>query len=114
MATEAQEKCASAGLTLGRDYFAYKKASPIIWPASNLRGQVNTDAIKVPHSELAMAVGAAGKDIIAFSLVGENGAILVFDDGKGGCEFTFGLEQELIGKPLRDKANEIWQKVSVV
>jgi len=109
MATEAQEKCVSAGMTLMREHLAYRKATTVIFPI-NLRGLVTTDDLKVPHSELAMATGAAGKDIIAFALVGETGGILAFDDGKGGCEFTFGANSELFTPALVKKVNEIWEK----
>lgn len=109
MATEAQEKCVSAGMTLMRDHLSYRKATPVLFPI-NLRGQVTTDDLKVPQSELAMATGAAGKDIIAFSLVGETGGIVAFDDGKRGCEFTFGASSELFTPALVKKVNEIWEK----
>ncbi len=109
MPIEAQEKCISAGMTLMRENLSYKKATPVLFPI-NLRGQVTTDDLKVPHSELAMATGAADKDIIAFSLVGESGGIVAFDDGKGGCEFTFGASSELFTPALVKKVNEIWGK----
>jgi len=109
MATEAQEKCVSAGMTLMRENLSYKKATPVIFPI-NLRGLVTTDDLKVPHSELAMATGAAGRDIIGFSLVGENGGIVAFDDSKGGCDFTFGASSELFTPALIKKVNEIWGK----
>ncbi len=99
MASEAQEKCVSAGIMLFREQMSYKKATPIIYPI-NIRGQVNDEDLKITHSELAMATGGAGKPIIAFALTGESGGIVAFDDGKGGCEFTFGLDSELFSQAL--------------
>lgn len=112
MATEAQEKCVSAGMTLIREHDSFRKATPVIFPI-NLRGLVYGDDLKIPHSELAMATGAAGKDILAFALTGQSSGVVAFDDGKGGCEFTFGSETELFTKPLIGKVNEIWNKVEV-
>ena len=109
MSLEEQEKCVLAGITLYRDHMGYKKATPIIYPI-NLRGQVHTDDLKVNHSELAMFTGAAGKSIIAFALTGESGGIVAFDDGKGGCEFTFGLDSELFTPGLLRVVKEQWVK----
>ena len=109
MATEEQEKCISAGMTLMREHDGFRKATPIIFPI-NLRGIVYGDDLKVPLSELAMHVGAAGKEILAFALTGTSSGILAFDDGKGGCEFTFGSQHELFSNALIKKVNEIWEK----
>ena len=107
--TENQEKCVSCGITLAREHGSFKKATPVIYPI-NLRGLVYGNDLKVPSSELAMATGAAGKDIIAFALTGESSGIVVFDDSKGGCEYTFGSETELFSPALLKKVKEIWEK----
>ena len=109
MTTEAQEKCVQAGIMLFREHESMKKATPIIYPI-NLRGLVNPEDLKVSHSELATATGAAGKDIIAFALTGTLGAIVAFDDGKGGCEFSYGLDSELFSQALLKKVKDIWVK----
>ena len=109
MATEAQEKCVSAGMALFREYSSFARATPVIFPV-NLKGLVRTEDMKIPHSELALHVGAAGKDIIAFALVGRTSALVAYDDGKGGCDFTFGGQHELFQNPLLDKVQEIWEK----
>lgn len=106
---ESQEKCVSAGMTLFEAQQGYRKATPIIFRV-NLKGLVSEDDLKVPHSEAAMHVGAAGKNIIAFSLVGESAAYVVYDDGEGRCGFTFGLEDELFHRPLVEKVKEMWEK----
>jgi len=109
MSTEAQEKCVSAGIMLFREQDSMKQATPIIYPI-NLRGLVNPEDLKIPHSELAMHTGAAGKDIIAFALTGKSGGIVAFDDGKGGCDFTFGLDSELFSQALLKQVKDIWVK----
>lgn len=110
MATEAQEKCVSAGITLMREHDSFRKATPIIYPKTNLRGLLSEEDMKVPHSELAMATGAAGKEIIAFALTGTNSGIVAFDDGKGGCEYAFGMVREIFSPALVEKTEEIWEK----
>jgi hypothetical protein len=106
---ESQGKCVSAGMQLFEAQQGYRKATPIIFRA-NLKGLVSEDDLKVPHSEAAIHVGAAGKNIIAFSLVGESAAFVVYDDGEGRCGFTFGLEGELFNRPLVEKVKEMWEK----
>jgi len=99
MATEAQEKCVSAGIMLFREQDSMKQATPIIYPI-NLRGLVNPEDLKVSHSELAVYTGAAGK----------SGGIVAFDDGKGGCDFTFGLDSELFSQALLKRVKDTWVK----
>lgn len=106
---ESQGKCVSAGMQLFEAQQGYRKATPIIFRV-NLKGLVSEDDLKVPHSEAAIHVGAAGKNIIAFSLVGESAAFVVYDDGEGRCGFTFGLEDELFHRPLVEKVKEMWEK----
>lgn len=106
---ESQGKCVSAGMQLFEAQQGYRKATPIIFRV-NLKGLVSEDDLKVPHSEAAMHVGAAGKNIIAFSLVGESAAFVVYDDGEGRCGFTFGLEDEIFTRPLVEKVNQLWEK----
>lgn len=106
---EAQGTCVATGMTLGREQASYKKATPIIFRA-NLRGLVSADDLKIPHSELAMHVGAAGKDLIALTLTGTQTGMATYDSGEGKCGFVFGLETELFKPPLVEKINEMWEK----
>lgn len=110
---EAQEKCVSAGISLFREYGSFKKATPILF-AENLRGLVSTEDLKITHSELAHHVKAAGKDIIAFTLVGRGSALVAFDDGEGKCGYTFGGEHELFSPALVERVNQIWEKREAV
>ena len=109
MATEGQEKCVTAGMQLLREHGSMKKATRIIFPI-NLRGIVKADDLKIPQSELAVHVGAAGKDIIAFALTGKNSGLVAYDDGEGGCVFTTGLDSELFSPGLREQVKEHWEK----
>ena len=109
MATEAQEKCVAAGMELFREHDSMKKATLILFRI-NLKGIVKAEDLKIPHSDLAMYVGAAGKDIIAFALTGKSSGLVAYDDGKGGCAFTSGLESELFSPSLREKVKDHWEK----
>ena len=109
MEKEAQQKCVSAGMSLIRDHESFNKATPIIF-IDNLKGLVTADVLKIPRSELALHVGAAGKDIIAFALTGRSSGIVAYDDGKGSCEYTFGSAHEIFQPALVEKVEEIWEK----
>ncbi len=106
---ESQEGCVSAGMTLVREHESFNKATPVIFRA-NLRGLVKTDDLKIPHSELAIHIGAAGKDLIAFALTGTQTGLAVYDKGECDCGFIFGNEGELFQHPLVEKINEMWKK----
>jgi len=106
---ESQAKCVSTGMTLAREQQSFRKATPIIFRV-NLRGLVSADDLKIPHSELAMHVGAAGKDLIAFTLTGTQTGMATYDNGEGGCGFIFGREDEVFKPPLVEKINQMWEK----
>jgi len=109
MATEAQERCVAAGMALFREHDSMKKATRIIFPI-NLRGIIKEEDLKIPHSELAMHVGAAGKNIIAFALTGKSSGLVAYDYGEGGCAFTSGLDSELFSPSLLEKVKDHWEK----
>ena len=104
---EGQTTCVSVGIALFRDQASFRKATPIIFRV-NLRGLVSEDDLKIPHSELAMHVGAAGKDLIAFALTGTKTGIATYDQSEGKCGIIFGREDELFKPPLADKIKEMW------
>jgi len=106
---KSQGSCVSAGMTLLREYDAFKKATPVIYRV-NVKGLVSDDDLKVPHSELAMHVGAAGKDLIAFALTGTSTAAAVYDNDEGGCAFTFGREDEILSPALIETIKKQWEK----
>ena len=105
MDDECKSQCISAGMMLLRAAEAYKpvKSTPVIF-----RDNVITrkDVLTVPHSELAMHVGAAGKDILAWCTT-EMYAHIVFDDGCG-CTYTHGLIDEVLQPGLARITKERW------
>ncbi len=106
---ESQVKCVSAGMTLAREQQSFRKATPIIFRV-NLKGLVSEDDLKVPHSELAMHIGAAGRDLIAFALTGTQTGVATYDKGECACGFIFGREDELFKPALVEKLTEMWEK----
>jgi len=106
---EGQTTCISAGITLFRDQESFRRATPIIFRV-NLKGLVSEDDLKIPHSELAIHVGAAGKDLIAFAFTGTQTGIATFDRGEGKCGTIFGREDELFTPALAAKVKEMWEK----
>lgn len=106
---ECKSKCVSVGALLSNSHILFKttNVTPIIYE-DNLRGLIKTGDLKVPHSELAEHVGAAGKDIIAFFLTSGGSAHVVYDDGKGCCQFTQGLDSELTTPALRAEVKSMW------
>lgn len=95
MEKECKDKCLSAGISLLREQqsFRAEATTPILF-ADNVKGLVSAEDMKVPHSELAMHVGAAGKDLLAW-VVTRNYAFIVYDD-EGCCEFTHGRIDEVL------------------
>lgn len=105
---DCKDKCISAGMSLMREHDSFKAThkTPILFPV-NLRGLVSTDDLKIQHSELAMHVGAAGREILAFFAT-PNSSYVVYDNGKGCCDFTFGGNTELLTPHLIERMKEIF------
>ena len=106
---EGQERCVATGMTLFREHDAFRKATPVIFRV-NLKGLVSADDLKIPHSELAMHTGAAGKDLLAFALTGSTTGVATYDAGEGACAFISGHEGEIFHRPLIEKINQMWEK----
>lgn len=100
-------KCISAGMALQRDNDSYRadRSTPVIFK-ENVRGLVSVDDLKVPHSELAMQVGAAGRNIMAWIMTC-NGATVVYEKD-GCCGITHGLQNELMSQGLIDTTKQMW------
>lgn len=113
IAEDQLEPCISAGMMLQRDHWSRKAeiTSPVIFPI-NVRGVVKAEDMKVPHSELAMHVGAAGSDILAWFLSG-NGAHIVYRDEEKGCSLVSGLPNEVMSHPLIEKTREIFDPTEI-
>lgn len=106
---EGQERCVATGMTLFREHDAFRKATPIIFRV-NLEGLVSVDDLKIPHSELAMHVGAAGKDILALALVGSQSGMAAYDKGEGACAYIIGSEGEVFSLRLLERVKQMWEK----
>ena len=106
---EGQTTCVSAGMKLWETQESFRRATPVIFRV-NLKGLVSEDDLKVPHSELAIHTGAAGKNLIAFALTGTQTGLATYDEGEGSCGFLFGREDELFRPSLLKKVNEMWEK----
>lgn len=106
---DCKQKCVSAGMQLSRtqDFYKPDMVTPIIYE-DNVRGLVSKDDLKIPHSELAMHMGVAGKDIVAFYRTVGGGAGVVLDEGEGCCAFTSGLDSELLSPSLRLSVDKMW------
>ncbi len=92
--------CVGAGQQLAR-WADQNAVSAIHRP--NLRYYVKESDMVVPHSELAMHVGIAGKPIIAWACKGRSCAVVV--ETPDGCVFTSGLTNEVLTIP-HAKAHE--------
>lgn len=106
---EGQSRCVSAGIQLREAHESFRRATPLIF-RDNVRGLVSDEDLNVPHSELAIHTGAAGKKLIAFSLTGTQAGLATYDAGEGGCGFIFGREEELFRPPLLKTVNQMWEK----
>jgi len=107
MATEAQTKCITTGISLFRDYDSMKAMakSPIIF-AENLAGLVRKEDLEIQHSELGMYMKAAGKDVIAFFLT-RAGAYVIYGDDSS-CGYIYGSDTEVLAPGLVSKARKVF------
>lgn len=94
-------KCVNAGMMLERWIKAYGQDQPEteavpVFP-ENVRGYVPLDDLVVPHSGLALHVGAAGKPVVAWACR-RNGrsCAVVWGDEDGGCGFVDGVPSEVL------------------
>ena len=101
------DKCVSAGMQLQRDSDSYRadRSTPVIF-AQNVRGLVKVDDMKVPHSELAMHLGAAGCNIMAWLMTCNTVTVVYEKDGC--CGVAHGLQNELMEQPLIDTTRQMW------
>ena len=97
-----KERCVSAGIRMARAV----KDEPVMVPA-NVAGLIRHEDLRVPHSELALHVGAAGKDLIAWN-VSEDGrsAHVVYADGDC-CGYVEGIATEVMTHTLIDLSQQL-------
>lgn len=97
---EQQARCISAGITLLRDNLSFREATPILF-RENLR-DIPDEAFKVPASELAMHVKAAGKEIAAVFATPRI-AFISYVKEDGSCGTTMGSISEVLSPRLADR-----------
>jgi len=103
--SEQQSKCASAGISLARDYESYKRKTPIVF-AAQMQNFVPKDELTVQHSELAMHTGAAGKNLVAFFLSPRLAFAVYSEDGS--CGYIHGTAAEVFSPALLDQLKRRW------
>jgi len=88
--------CTLAGILFGEELGGDRRYAPTVTPMT-VAGLVKDFELEVPHSELAMHVGAAGGKLIAWSLR-EDGryAHIVYENEKACCGYTHGLPTEVL------------------
>ena len=110
MEDNCKTKCMLAGMTFADHIFALRdeKYAPPLYPI-NVAGLVGETDLIVPHSELAIHVGAASKKLMAWA-VREDGryAHIVYEDGNGCCSYTHGLPTEVLSPGLLRKTKELF------
>jgi hypothetical protein len=100
------DSCVSAGIMLARQAWDNPALTIMLW-ADNVRGLVRPEDLKVPHSELAMHIEAAGSDVIAWML-GENSSHVVYKGKDGCCGYASGADTELLTPALVQKTREMF------
>jgi len=94
--TECKRRCISAGMTMNEIVGKDIRYAPTAFPI-NVAGLVKEVDLVVPHSELAMHVGAAGKKLLAWAIRYDGRyAHIIFDDGDNCCGYTSGLPSEVL------------------
>lgn len=90
------QKSIQAGIAMGS-----LSKNMAVWYPVNVKGMVTTKDLKVPHSELAMHQGAAGKEILAWSGSVTRGTARVLYKDKNGCaKYIDGTPTEVMSNGL--------------
>lgn len=92
---ECKRTCVNAGMA-----FANLIKNNIPMFPINVRGLVSEDDMKIPASELAMHVGAADKDLLAWCIT-DNYAHIIYEKD-GCCNYAHGLPDELLSHRIRE------------
>jgi hypothetical protein len=96
------DTCIGAGMHLER----FLKGGTVVFPV-NVRGLVRESELQVPHSELAMHVGAAGSKLVAFGCQNDRWCGVVWVRPNGECAFTDGLPSEVMHQGLLRQVKRI-------
>lgn len=100
------DSCVNAGIQLARQALLYPELSTMLW-ADNVKGLVSLEDLKVPHSELAMHIEAAGSELVAW-MVSRNTSHVVWKGKDGCCGYASGLDDELLTPALLKKTREMF------
>ena len=106
-AVEGTGECKRTCVNAGMAFADLKKGNVPMFPI-NVRGLVSEDDLKVPASELAMHAGAAGKELLAWSIT-DNYAHIIYEKN-GCCEYAHGLPSELLSSRIRETTKSILGK----
>lgn len=79
-----------------------------IW-RDNVAGLATVDDFKVPYSELAMHVGAAGGAVMSWAIDGRSAWVL-WSKGDGSSGWTEGLASELLTSRVRELSKNMFGK----
>lgn len=99
----ALNSCVGAGEMLAN---SLGRNGLIIYP-ENVAGLVRTGDLSVPHSELAMHVGAAGKKLVAFGCGSDRWCGIVYEKDRETCGYTAGLPSEVMHQGLLRQVKNI-------
>ncbi len=117
---DCTDACLLEGVSLGMDRERYqgewKKAHPgpemVLVPiifAENVRGLVPKEDLVVPHSENAMSTGAAGAELLAWTMSHDgHQAHVVYKNKDGCCVSAYGTAHELMSPALLRKHGELF------
>ncbi|MBA7533541.1 hypothetical protein ES705_25781 [subsurface metagenome] len=100
---EKESKCVSVGMKLLRENLSFREATPIMFQ-ENLG--LTKEALTIPSSEAALHQNAAGKEVVAvFATRGL--AFIGYVNGEGRCDFAYGTRNEMLGRALNDRLEEM-------
>lgn len=100
--SETQLRCAAAGLEIAREQESFKAeiTTPVLFPRPSMYGREN---LLVAETDFSVKAGSAGKQIVALVMVDKDMALIVHDDGKGGCGFIKGNQTDLLKPEFLEK-----------
>jgi hypothetical protein len=76
---------------------------------SNVGGYVSRDELVVPHSELAMHIGAAGRPVVAWACTPNGRSCgVIWEMPDGGCQFTVGSANEMLKSGVRRAMKQLF------
>lgn len=93
------DECRKTCVNVGINFANQVKGSMVFFPI-NVRGIIPEHELVVPRSELAISEGAAGKKLLAWSII-DNQAHALYES-EDCCRFIHGLPNEVLSKQVRE------------